>query len=54
MFNRLYSFLESNDCIWYNLKFGFRQKHSTNHSLLSMTQQIKETIDKWNNAVGVL
>ena len=52
MFNRLYSFLESNKCI-YDLQFGFRQKHSTNHALLSMTQQIKETIDKGNIAVGV-
>ena len=52
MFNRLHSFLESNKCI-YDLQFGFRQKHSTNHALLSMTQQIKDTIDKGNIAVGV-
>ena len=52
MFNRLYSFLESNKCI-YDLQFGFRQKHSTNHALLSMTQQIKDTIDKGNIAIGV-
>ena len=52
MFNRLYTFLESNKCI-YDLQFGFRQKHSTNHALLSMTQQIKDIIDKGNLAVGV-
>ena len=52
MFDRLYSFLESNKCI-YDLQFGFRQKHSTNHALLSMTQQIKDTIDSGNRAVGV-
>ena len=52
MFNRLYSFLESHKCI-YDLQFGFRQKHSTNHALLSMTQQIKDIIDKGNVAVGV-
>ena len=52
MFNRLYSFLESHKCI-YDLQFGFRQKHSTNHALLSMTQQIKDVIDKGNIAVGV-
>ena len=52
MFNRLYSFLESNKCI-YDLQFGFRQKHSTNHALLSMTQQIKDTIDNGNIAIGV-
>ena len=52
MFKRLYSFLESKKCI-YDLQFGFRQKHSTNHALLSMTQQIKDNIDKGNIAVGV-
>ena len=41
MFNRMYSFLESNKCI-YGLQFGFRQKHSTNHALLSMTQEIQK------------
>ena len=52
MFNRLYSFLETNKCI-YDLQFGFRQKYSTNHALMSMTQQIKDTIEKGNLAVGV-
>ena len=52
MFNRLYKFLESSNCI-YNLQFGFRQKHSTNDALLSMTQQINDTIDKGDIAVGV-
>ena len=52
MFERLYSFLESKKCI-YDLQFGFRKKHSTNHALLSMTQEIQETIDKGNVAIGV-
>ena len=52
MFQRLYTFLEENKCI-YNLQFGFRQRHSTNHALLSMTQEIKDTIDKGNLAIGV-
>ena len=52
MFNRLYKFLESTESI-YDLQFGFRQKHSTNDALLSMTQQIKDTMDKGNVAVGV-
>ena len=51
MFTRLYSFLESNECI-YDLQFGFTKKHSTNHALLNMTQQIKETMDKGNIAIG--
>ena len=52
MFKRVYSFLEINKCI-YNLQFGFRQKHATNHALLSMTQQIKDILDKGNIAIGV-
>ena len=52
MFQRLYTFLEKNKCI-YDLQFGFRQNHSTNHALLSMTQEIKDTIEKGNLAIGV-
>ena len=52
MFKRLYHFLESNKCL-YDMQFGFRQKHSTNHALLSMCQQIRDTINKGNLAVGV-
>jgi len=52
MFQRLYTFLEENKCI-YNLQFGFRKNHSTNHALLSMTQEIKDTIDKGKLAIGV-
>jgi len=52
MFNQLYSFLEEKNCI-YKYQFGFRQKHSTNHALLSMTQQIRDIIDKGNLAIGV-
>ena len=52
MFERLYTFLEMHNCI-YELQFGFRQKHSTNHALLSMTQEIRESIDKGSLAIGV-
>ena len=52
MFQRLYTFLEKNKCI-YDLQFGFRQNHSTNHALLSMTQEIKDTIEKGKIAIGV-
>lgn len=52
MFNRLYSFLELHNCI-YNLQFGFREKHSTNHALMSMIQQIRDTMDDRNTAIGV-
>ena len=52
MFNRLYSFLEFHNCI-YDLQFGFREMHSTNHALMSMIQQIRDTMDDGNIAVGV-
>ena len=31
IFKRVYKFLEDNGCL-YNLQFGFRSKHSTNHA----------------------
>ena len=52
MFNRLYSFLELHNCI-YDLQFGFREKHSTNHALMSMVQQIRDAMDEGNTAIGV-
>ena len=52
MFNRFYSFLESTNCI-YDLQLGLRQKHSTNHALLSMTQQIQDITDEGNLTIGV-
>ena len=35
------------------LKFGFRQKHSTTHAHTSLTEKIKQTIDKGNYGCGV-
>ena len=52
MFQRLYYFLENNDSL-YKLQFGFRKKHSTNHALLSMLQEIKESIDKNGLTIGI-
>jgi hypothetical protein len=52
MFNRVLSFLEQEKII-YNNQFGFRPKHSTNHALISITEQIKENLDNNNYACGV-
>ena len=49
---KLYSFLEQNNCI-YDLQFGFRALHSTNHALISISEQIKSSLDKNNFACGV-
>ena len=53
MHKRLNDFLETNDVL-HNLQFGFRQKHSTSHALISLIEKIKQTIDKGNLACGVL
>ena len=40
----LYSFLDTFE-LRYPLQFGFREKHSTMHALLSLTESIKQSID---------
>ena len=52
MHKRLNDFLETN-YVLHNLQFGFRQKNSTSHALISLTEKIKQTIDKGNLACGV-
>ena len=52
MYNRLYKFLETNNLI-YSLQFGFRQKHSTSHALIHLTDKIREQLDKGNFASGI-
>ena len=52
MFSRLYKYLEAHDLI-YELQFGFRAKHSTNHALMAITQQIKLAIQNNEIAIGI-
>ena len=52
MHDRLYCFLEKYECI-YNLQFGFRKGHSTTHSLLHLTEDIRKAIDENKFAIGV-
>ena len=47
MYNCLYEFLESRNLIYY-LQFGFRQKHSTSHALIHLTDKLWEQIHKGN------
>ena len=49
MFKHLYGYLEYHN-ILYPLKFGFRQKCSTNHALIQITESIRNSID--NNEFG--
>ena len=52
MHQRLYKFLESFE-ILYPLQFGFREKHSTSHALLSLTESIKQSIDSGKVGCGI-
>ena len=52
VFNRLYNFLEESQCI-YSLQFGFRKKHSTNHALVEITENIRKALDENKFACGV-
>ena len=52
MHQHLYKFLESFE-ILYPLQFGFREKHSTSHALLSLTESIKQSIDSGKVGCGI-
>ena len=52
MYTRLYNFLDIHNCI-YNLQFGLREKHSTNHALFRITEKIREALDNNNFACGI-
>ena len=52
MYQRLYGFLHTFD-IFYSLQFRFREKHSTNHALISMAEAIRNTIDNGRYGCGI-
>ena len=52
MHSRVYNFLESSGLI-YDLQFGFRKKHSTSHALLSILDEIRQTLDNNTFSCGV-
>ena len=52
MFVRVLSFLDNQNVI-YKQKFGFRPKHSTTHAIISITEKIREALDKGKFACGV-
>ena len=49
MHQRLYNFLELHE-ILFQMQFGFRKGHSTDHALISLSERIKNTLD--SNRVG--
>ena len=49
---RVYEFFEDHN-ILYELQFGFRKKMSTGHSLVEITEEIKESIDNGKFGCGI-
>ena len=49
---RLSKFLEKFHCL-YKKQFGFRNAHSTNHTLISITEEIRKALDNNEFSCGV-
>ena len=52
MKNRIDTFFKNNNII-YNIEFGFRQKYSTSHALINVTENIRKALDDGNIGCGV-
>ena len=52
MYNRIYKFVSDNTLI-YSLQIGLRQKYSTVHALISLTENIRKKLDEGNIGCGI-
>ena len=52
MYKRLSNFLDINNLI-YPLKFGFRQKYSTTHALINLSENIRQALDVGTFGCGI-
>ena len=52
LYQQLYAFLNEHNCL-YKHQFGFRNHHSTNHALISITKYIRKALDNGEFACGV-
>ena len=52
IYTRMYAFLEKNNLLQ-DKQFGFRSKHSTTHALISLTESIKNDLDKKEIVSGI-
>ena len=48
----MYDFLNKNE-LFYERQLGFRREHSTNHALISVSEDVKTCIDKGLLTAGV-
>ena len=53
MYKRVYNFLSQNNII-YDLQFGFRQKFSTTHALINLTENIRQALDERYIGYGII
>ena len=51
MYNRIYKFFSDNNLI--SIQFGFRQKYSTVPALISLTENIRKSLDEENIGCGI-
>ena len=52
IYKRIYFYLDQKKLI-YSKQFGFRANYSTNHAIISLTEHIRELLDKGNYVCGV-
>ena len=52
MYKRLYEFLQCNNVL-YKKQFGFRKNYSTTHTILEITEKIKESIENKQFGCGI-
>ena len=52
MYSRIFKFLNDSNPI-YPLQFGLRQKYSTTHALISLTEGIRKNLDEGNIGCGI-
>ena len=52
IYTRMYKFLDKNHLL-YDKQFGFRNKHSTSHALINLTESIKNYLDNKELVSGI-
>ena len=52
MYNRLYKHLKEKD-ILYKKQFGFQQKHSTEHAILQLIDQVNNSFERNQFTLGI-
>ena len=52
MYQHLYNFLARRESL-FNLQFGFRSGHSTDHALVSLTENIRSSLDNNRFECGI-